>query len=274
MADLLMTGDQSDIPATAEFQMTDDRRVGHVSTVILDLLSGDPQLGIYTADGVTCLGITETSIVVVSGDHVSTWDLATRTAHPNLQSFRLSPHVSVSPDLSRIATVRQAFGSWSVNLEIYDVCTGRCLASAALDTGVSKSLPTPDGIQRSLTPDEAGGTEPRFTPDGREIWCRSYRQTPSADRWDRWEIVEDGGPGTAILRPTGMTACPPWVPRWQSPRGYRVTDDGWILSPAQQRLLWLPHCWRSDEKQRTWCGRFLGLLHSELPEVVILEFLD
>ena len=34
MADLLMTGDQSDIPATAEFQMTDDRRVGHVSTVL------------------------------------------------------------------------------------------------------------------------------------------------------------------------------------------------------------------------------------------------
>ena len=72
----------------------------------------------------------------------------------------------------------------------------------------------------------------------------------------------------------GTTACPPGVPPWESSRGYRVTDDGWILSPTQKRLLWLPYRWRSTEDQRRWGGRFLGLLLHELPEVVILEFLD
>ena len=123
---------------------------------------------------------------------------------------------------------------------------------------------------KSLTPGEDGETEPWFTPDGREIWCRSDAQTPSANRW----TIVEGEPGTVKLRPMGMTACPPGVPPWQSSRGYRVTEDGWILSRTQQRLLWLPHRWRSVESNRTWRGRFLGLLHRELPEVVILEFLN
>ena len=123
-----------------------------------------------------------------------------------------------------------------------------------------------------LTPDErVGGEGLWFTPDGRGIWDRPEPPTSSADRW---EIVEEVGPGTVTLQPMGMTACPPGVPPWQSSRGYRVTDDGWILGHTQQRLLWLPHRWRSAGSHMKWGGRFLGLLHPELPEVVILEFLD
>ena len=58
-----------------------------------------------------------------------------------------------------------------------------------------------------------------------------------------------------------------------SPSGHAVTD-GWVLSTNQKRLLWLPHRWRSDEERRTWGGRFLGLLHGELSEVVVLELLE
>ena len=61
---------------------------------------------------------------------------------------------------------------------------------------------------------------------------------------------------------------------WQSSCGYEVTNDGWILSGSKQRLLWLPHHWRSRKQHRRWEGQFLGLLHEELAEVVILEFLD
>ena len=73
---------------------------------------------------------------------------------------------------------------------------------------------------RLLKPNErVDSNEPWFTPDGREIWGRSDLQTSSVDRW---AIVEGDGPGTAKLRPMGMTACPPRVPPWQSFRGYRV----------------------------------------------------
>ena len=248
--------------------------------IILDLQSGDPRLEIDNGEEVRCLGVTESSIVVVSSCSVSTWDLATKTTtavtritQPDPLPNRASDSpflMSISPDLSRVASVR--WGSESKSLEIYDVFTGRRLACAVLGTGVSKSLPTPDGF-RPLTLGEGIDFlhQPWFTPDRREIWLRSDSYILSADRW---EIVEGDGPGTVKLRPVGMAACPPGVPPWQPPRGYRVTGDGWILSPTQQRLLWLPHRWRSIERNRAWGGRFLGLLHPELLEVVILEFLD
>ena len=90
----------------------------------------------------------------------------------------------------------------------------------------------------------------------------------------RWEITRDSESGTTKLRLPGVTACPPGALPWLSSSGYRVTHDWWILSPTQKRLLWLPHHWRSVVQYRTWGGRFLGLFHSGLPEVVILEFLD
>ena len=86
-----------------------------------------------------------------------------------------------------------------------------------------------------------------------------------------WKVIKDNESGATELKGTG---CLPVVPPWNSPKGYKVTDDGWILSPTQKPLLWLPHRWRSDEMSRTWSGRFLGLLHAELPEIVIFEFFD
>ena len=50
-----------------------------------------------------------------------------------------------------------------------------------------------------------------------------------------------------------------------------MSRDGWVLSPIGKKLLWLPRRWRSNEVYRTWGGRFLELLHYELPEAVILE---
>ena len=107
-----------------------------------------------------------------------------------------------------------------------------------------------------------------MTQGGRQVWdgYGSYVQG--------WEIVLDSEPYLAEMKPLAPTGCPSDVFPWQSPCGYRVAGDGWVLSPAQKRLLWLPHDWRSHERDRMWSGRFLGLLHGGLPEVVILEFLD
>ena len=58
---------------------------------------------------------------------------------------------------------------------------------------------------------------------------------------------------------------------WASSRGYRVTDD-WILGPDGKPLLMLPPIWQSPlEADRVWKGKFLALLHRELPGPVILE---
>ena len=111
-----------------------------------------------------------------------------------------------------------------------------------------------------------------FTPDGREIWGFPHDDDSFVHRW---EIIEDNESGTTKLQPLGRTATPQGVLPWQSSsHGYKVMEDGWILSPTRKRLGWLPHKWRSNEESRIWTGRFLGLKHSALPEVVILECVD
>ena len=89
-----------------------------------------------------------------------------------------------------------------------------------------------------------------------------------------WEIIEGGVSGAGKLKRLEETLCPSRTFHWDSIRGYKVTDDGWVLSPTRKRLLWLPHRWSSGEKEdRLWSGRFLGL-SCELSEPVILEFLE
>ena len=110
---------------------------------------------------------------------------------------------------------------------------------------------------------------PWFTPDGREIWGVSEDSPLSG-----WKIVEDSESSVTTLQPLGPTARPSGALPSQSSRGYEVTDGGWILSSIRKRILWFPHHWRSGEEFRTWSGRFLGLTHAELPEIIILEFLD
>ena len=109
---------------------------------------------------------------------------------------------------------------------------------------------------------------PWFTQDGCEIWAVRNDHSKSG-----WKIVEDSGSGVTTLQSLEPNACPSGALPWQSSRGYEVKDDGWILGSTRKRLLWLPHDWRSGERDRRWGGRFLGLLH-ELPEMIILEFLD
>lgn len=88
---------------------------------------------------------------------------------------------------------------------------------------------------------------------------------------DGWKIIKDNESGITKL---GRNLHSPVVPPWDSSKGYKVTDDGWILSPTQKPLLWLPHHWRSHGMSRTWSSQFLGLLHGELLEIVIFEFFE
>ena len=231
------------------------------STVtVLDLHSGGPRLTIDAGMEIRSLGMIANTIVVVGEGKIVTWKvpaencaLNTRTniedcvqittidPPPDMENVR----VSISPDLRRVAVAEHPMNS-PPSLGIYDLSTGRCLGRA-LGTDIRW---------------------PRFSSDGGKVWCENCPYPGS------WAVTEDTEHDTMKIGFSRETEYPPvgvTLP-WQSPRGYQITDDGWVLSPTQKRLLWmLPH-WRTLENSRTWSGRFLGLSQSGLSEVVILEF--
>ena len=246
---------------------------------ILDLQSDNPQLEIDTGMEVEWLGVTGNAVFAANQQKIVTRKLATRNTRANVHdsvqitTLALPPSLrgkrryfmSVFPDLSRIVTL--ASGPVGGLLAIFDVSTGRCLAGPTLAQGALEPRARFKATDINV---HADAETVWSTPDGREIWGAPYSDSPSCG----WEVIEDRESGTTRLQPLEMTACPPGALPWLSSRGYEVTYDGWILSPTQRRLLWLPHRWRSVERDRKWEGRFLGLFHRGLPEVVILEFLD
>jgi WD40 repeat protein len=131
------------------------------TVTVLDLQSGDPVLAIDTGVEIKCLGITENTIAVAGKRKIITWNLAMQNPRANISdsaqstTFDLSPpscghtfiHMSVSPNLSYVATLRVALQPLSTGLEIYDVSTGRCLAGVTLNTGMLKLLFIPNEFQ-------------------------------------------------------------------------------------------------------------------------------
>ena len=243
-------------------------RKKRTTVTLLDLGSGEPRLIIDAGDmrrGVLCLGMTDDTVVVVDGTEIVTWNIPAEKYIPNtkanindsVQTTTLHPlsaripYASLSPDLSCVIVVASWFSPGSDSLVLCDVSTGR----------------------KIMRVDTVMWLEPRLTRGGFQLW--DLRDGSSVEGW---EIIQDGEPGPARsgrrLKPLTPAECPSDVFPWRSLRGHQVTEDGWILSPAQKRLLWLPHDWRSHERDRIWKGQFLGLLHGGLSEVVILEFLD
>ena len=242
-------------------------RAGGSLVTILDLQSGHPRLVIETSMRVEGLGVAGSTVVVVDGGRIVTWNLPLENCAPDARvnindgvkatafdnsppsrHLRKSIGMSVSPDLGRIAVAGHPEDSSLAGLEIFDVSTGRCLVGTT----------TTDLLRR-----------PWFTPDGRGVWGMGQYSPVNG-----WEIIEDSKSGATELKPLEPTACPPGAFSRKSLHDYKLTDDGWVFSPAGKRLLWLPHRWRSDEEYRTWSGRFLGLRYGTLKEVVILEFLE
>ena len=231
-------------------------RWGENMVTVFNPLTGDLQLAVDTDMGVTYLGMTGSTLIVIGGKKIVTWDLPGGDCAFNasikdsvqttiLHCDRGTPfRGSISPDFSRIAVLSGP--GYRTHLQIYDMSTGRCLTSALA----------------------ADAQWVGFTRDGREVWTTSR----DLDYGGGWKVVEDGGSGPMQLEPRDGIVCPSGVFPWESRRGYEVTGDGWVLSATQKRLLWLPHRWRSDWDDRMWSGRFLGLLRRELSEVVILEF--
>ena len=124
-----------------------------------------------------------------------------------------------------------------------------------------------DTITGSNFKERTDSTMTWFTPDNSEV-C-----SLGGYKIRRWKIVKDGRSHSIKLEYQEVTEDPPGGFPWHSACGYRITDDGWILSPSGRHLLHLPHLWQLGNKKRArkWSGHYLALLHDELPEPVILD---
>ena len=233
------------------------------TVTIIDLQSGEPRWTTNVGVEIGCLGMAGSTVVLVGGEKIVTWNLPsgdnafnpsihnvvrTTFLDPSSPSFNLGTprYMSIFPDLSRIVVARSQPRAFDYSLEVDNMSTGSCLARIEVNS-----------IMR-----------PQFTQDGRQVWAG---WAPMPREWEQCEVVEDNESGAMELKLQ-------WSPRSaifeESSSGYAVPDDGWVLSPSQKRLLWLPHGWRSGSRDRVWGGRFLGLLHGKLSEVVVLECLE
>ena len=231
------------------------QREGNMVTVV-DLQSGEQRWITNMDVQVDCLEMTEDTVVVGGVRKITFWNLPGRdcTSHTSVNnSSQLILHggglqstscMSISPDLSHIVVARKASTPVFYNsLEVHDLPAGMCTWTGT--TNVMTLL---------------------FTQDGHKVWAGS-----DGSFREQSKIIEDSKSGIIELN-TQTTEVPLKELLWESSHGYEVTDCGWVLSPTQKHLLWLPHHWRSHREERKWGGRFLGLLH--LPEVIILEFFE
>jgi len=237
-------------------------RLGDNTATVLDLRSGVPRLKIDAGMEIYGLGVAGSTVIVVGDGRIVTWNLPqsdrvlnattniddstrTTTFDPPVAWMWLPPSASISPDFNHIAIVRVDVAQ-SQGLNIYDMTTGKHLAGIKSDAYATW-----------------------FTPNGHELWCCC-----PPDKVQGWAIVKDSESDPLKMECLEPTQRPPEGCPWIHPRGYRVTDDGWIHNSNGKRLLWLPPHWRPHEMDKMWSGCFLAFLHYQLPEVVILEVLE
>ena len=230
------------------------RRRQNVLTV-LDLKSGAPRLTIDARIEVYGLKVIDNTIVAIGCGKIITWNL------PEGDSFRYT-RMGVE-DCSHTRDFEVGFPldntvATSVSLDLrYVALLG--------DTHVGerflyiRSTSTEEILDRV----RVDGVTMWIAPGGQDIWCgveseaEVFTVTSSGNLARKMSAVDIEG---------GSWRCP-----WGSPRGYEVTNEGWILGPSGKRLFMLLPPWQSLPVQRVWNGRFLALLHGSLPEPVILE---
>ena len=225
------------------------------TVTVLDLKSGAPRLTIDAGVKVCGVGMVWDAVVVVGDREVITWNLpagdcvpgarlnredSARTTNLDYQAFIVDSAV-ISPDFSYIAFTGSG-GLGGLYITIYHASTGK-----RLGYGSTK------------------GTMSRFTPDGCDLWCATGNDKAEVWRVGGQPVLERLEERVNVEHPS--EGCP-----WASSRGYRVTNNWWILGPDGKRLLMLPPHWQSYAAvDRVWKGKFLALLHAGLSEPVILE---
>jgi hypothetical protein len=247
------------------------------TVTIRDLQSGDLWLDIDASMEIMCLRVTRSAVAVAGEGRVIIWNIpeehcvgarasvedSAHTATLDLSDLQLygPREKSISPDLSRIAVLTHTPELLTQCLQIHDTSTGSRLADVE---------PFPQAcLHIDLGEHEVWGDFGHVM----EGW-EGIEDRESKNVMEGWEVIEDRESGSTKLKPLSGDMSPQKLRPWNSRCGYKVTQDGWVLSPTEKRLLWLPHHWRSDDVRRIWSGRFLGLKQEGLPEAVILEFFE
>ena len=229
------------------------------TVTVLNLKSGVPQLTIDTSMNIFGLGVIGSVVAVIGNPKVIAW---------NLPAEDCAPHGRVGLEGS----------SWTINLNNGH---GRILTvNSATISSNSRHIAFRSNqglfVFNGSTGESVGGGQ-------REVpIVNTFRLSP--DGCDVWFVYGSGGAyvwrvgsGKEVLEDRGLTIDiedPPEGYPWGSSRGYRVTDDWWILGPDRRRLLMLPPPWQSYAERRIWKGQFLALLHGGLSEPVILELYE
>ena len=227
-------------------------RWGETTTTVFNLKSADMQLIIDTDMSITGLRVDRNTIAIADDKRVITWNLPAG-------DYTLDVEANIVDSMSFHAPYSISYTSISPGLKYVAYISG------------TKSLPLTLNLCNMSTGKRAVVVFWKyvnmlwFTPDGCDIWCGDSNSAKG------YSIVEDTGSSSIQLMSLGSTMQPSGGLPWQSPRGYKITHDGWILNSSGKQILWLPHQWRPKNEHIVWNGQFLGLLHGELPAAVILE---
>ena len=222
-------------------------RQGDDTVAILDLKPGVPRWTIDAGMRIRGLRVIGETIAVIGEERVTGWDFPGGTIFPGnrmgvkdsifMIPFRRKDAVaaSISFDLGYIAFINRR-----KSLEVYNT-------SAGTNTFFHRF-----------------GSALWFLPDSHDIGL-----LPNENRAEVQIITTQD---TVLKKmPLGDIEYGQWGCPYGSSRGYKFTNNGWIISPSGQRLLMLPPHWQADLEGRVWSGQFLALLHGTLSEVVILE---
>ena len=237
------------------------------TVTVLNLHSSNSPLTINVGMKVHGLAVMENTIVTASQEEVVIWNILggnqsldiegkiTNGIHIKLLELpsKRIRCLSASHDLSHILILMSNFIGNTSDLWVLDSSTQKHIGS----------ISTTEWLKFA-----------QFAPDGCEIQSREQRPPY---KMMGWKIAKNSKSDSVELESLGEI---PFTLPWESSLGYEIMHDGWVLSPTMERLLWLPHQWRSAggyakpvDESRRWNGQFLGLAHCELSEVVILEFL-
>ena len=225
------------------------------TVTVLDLKSGVRQLTIDVGVEIYGLGVVGNTAVAIGDREVTTWNLPAGDCNPDA---RVGPE-----DSSWTISLGDLQGDHTVGASISP--DSRHIALATTDSmGLGYLRMYSASTGEYLGYSSTWGHTPWFAPDGCNLWCA--HDSGNAQVWR----VGGGGGVLETLKLTVDIEHPPEGYPWGSPRGYRVTNDWWILGPNGKRLLMLPPPWQSDVGRRVWNGQFLVLLHGGLSEPVFL----
>jgi WD40 repeat protein len=227
-------------------------RLNDKTVTVLNLKSGVPQLTIDAWMEAYGLGVIGNTVVVICSEKVITWNLPAGYCVSGAR-------VGLEDSLREIGL--HGFGDTFVNgasisPDSRHIVVSNFLRLSLFSASTGKSLET----QHTSKPGRA-----YFSPDRCNVWY-----VDDNGKADVWRVG-----GEKVLECLELTVGienPPEGYPWASFCGYRVADDSWVLGPDGKRLLMLPPLWQGYTIHRVWKGRFLALLHSGLPEAVILEF--